>query len=212
MNRFPTIISPLLRVATCALGVLALAMALLLTGTGRADQQPASQPHAARATLTSYQQGAAGTRIAEGGTATRIAAPQGWQCWHVFHYETVWLRVPATNLGTLFFAANVCNDGQHAFLDPNKNQDGCWTNDGWTGTATWAGCGASYDAYGNMTLYGSMKTTAQINIPNFPYSLNLETNDKLQDLVFNNTTYDPGPTTYGTDAPGLLVYLGIDGA
>ena len=95
MNRFPTITSPLLRVATCVLGVLALAMALLLTSTGHADQQPASQPHAARATLTSYQQGAAGTRIAEGGTATRIAGPQqGWQCWHVFHYARAWYRVP----------------------------------------------------------------------------------------------------------------------
>ena len=174
----------------------------------------AGQSRPATATLTAYQQGAAGTRIAEGGTVTRIAAPQGQQCWHVFHYETVWLRVPATQLGTLFFAAWVCNDGQHAFLDPDptKHQDGCWTNDGWTGTATWAGCGASYDAYGNMTLYGSMKTTAQINIPHVPYSYNLETNDKLQDLVFNNTKYDPGPTTYGTDAPGLLVYLSIDGA
>ena len=102
--------------------------------------------------------------------------------------QTVWLRVPATQLGTLFFAAWVCNDGQHTFLDPDptKHQDGCWTNDGWTGTATWAGCGASYDAYGNMTLYGSMKTTARINIPHVPYSYNLETNDKLQDLVFNN--------------------------
>ena len=211
MNRFPTITSPLLKVATCVLGVLALAMALLLTGTGRADQQPASQPHASRATLTSYQQGAAGTHIAEGGTATRIAAPQGWQCWHVFHYERVWFRVPATNLGTLFFAADVCNDGQHAFLKPNGDTPGCWTNDGWTGTATLRGCGATPNAYGSLTLHGNMTTTAIITIPNVPVPLNLETNDHLEDLILPNTMYDPGPTG-GTDAPGLWTYLSIDGA
>lgn len=200
MNRSPTITSPLLRVATYVLGVLALALALLLTGTGRADQQPASQPNAARATLTSYQQGAAGTRIAEGGTATRIAAPQGTQCWHVFHYERVWFPAigkftPAIDLGTLFFAADVCNDGHRAFLKPNGNTPGCWTNDGLYGTATLEGCWAKNNDDGSMTLHGNMTTKGLIPITPF----NLESNDHLEDQILPNTTQDPGPTG-GTDA------------
>lgn len=215
MNRFPTITSPLLRVATCVLGVLALAMALLLTSTGHADQQPASQPHAARATLTSYQQGAAGTRIAEGGTATRIAAPQqGWQCWHVFHYARAWYRVPIdgfqapVDIGTLYYAAWVCNDGQHAFLDPDPtvHQDGCWTNDGLTGTATLEGCGAYPNPDGSMHLYGNMTTKALISLPNVPVPINVETHDRFDATILTNT--EGSSWTWSTDVPS--VYLKVD--
>ena len=210
MNRFPTITSPLRRVAICVLGVLALAMALLLTGTGRADQQPASQPHAARATLTSYQQGADGTRIAEGGTATRIAAPQGMQCWHVFHYARAWYPISGVyvDIGTLYYAAWICNDGQHAFLDPDptKHQDGCWTNDGLTGTATLEGCGAYPNPDGSMHLFGNMTTKGLLTLPYVPVPFNVETHDRFDVNILTNT--EVSSWTWSTDVP--WVYMKID--
>ena len=75
----------------------------------------------------------------------------------MFHHTTLYTLLPTVvPIGTLYYAADVCNDGTKAYLKPNGNTPGCWTDNGVTGTASLTWCGASNQYSDHMTLGGDM--------------------------------------------------------
>jgi hypothetical protein len=188
MKRSVTATSPLLKVSTYILGVLALVTAPLLTG-GTAPR-PASQPHGATATLTAYQHSMART-----------------QCWKTYHNVSVamsrgaavlfgapGIELSGVNLGVLHMQAEVCANGTSAWITSNGGQPQCWTDDKITGTTQVWGC--SVQPWGSgIQLSAEMKTVA---MPAYVFPVNLETFDWLKFPIPASAAGETGAVAYST--------------
>jgi hypothetical protein len=163
----------------------------------------ASTPSAAPAktlSLTAATAPRAAAATASPGHAVTTAS----QCWHVHHYGILTVKgglnvKGGINMGVIHFAADICNDGQRAFLNSKGNQEGCWTDKGSYGEATVSKCGTRWDG-NTMILYANMRThgTADIRPLGVGTTLNIDSYNTLEDKVFPNTTQDQ--PTGSTDA------------